>query len=240
MTSLKTLALAAALVGATAVSAQAATQTISDKAIIPTTTDDTVWPYVYDFTLKGFDTKLGKLTAVEFTLTNNATAVVQVQNNNHVAVDYTDASASIGLLVTGPGGISDLATYTATSAAGSVPEATEYIIGGQTIWVPSTTTVASSSGSTVHSVAPTNLGDFEVGSIALSYEATSPGGSYSGKSTSTNVFFGGTVYTGGVAEITYTYTTVPEPSTWAMMGLGFAGLGFAGMRSTRKSAARAI
>jgi PEP-CTERM motif len=29
---------------------------------------------------------------------------------------------------------------------------------------------------------------------------------------------------------------VPEPSTWAMMLLGFAGLGFAGYRRTRKPA----
>jgi hypothetical protein len=32
---------------------------------------------------------------------------------------------------------------------------------------------------------------------------------------------------------------VPEPSTWAMMGLGFAGLGLMGWRETRKTAARA-
>ncbi len=31
--------------------------------------------------------------------------------------------------------------------------------------------------------------------------------------------------------------TVPEPSTWAMLGLGFAGLAFAGYRSRRSSAA---
>jgi hypothetical protein len=31
--------------------------------------------------------------------------------------------------------------------------------------------------------------------------------------------------------------TAPEPSTWAMMVLGFAGLGFAGYRRTRKAAA---
>ena len=31
--------------------------------------------------------------------------------------------------------------------------------------------------------------------------------------------------------------TAPEPSTWAMMILGFAGLGFAGYRKSRKAAA---
>jgi hypothetical protein len=32
---------------------------------------------------------------------------------------------------------------------------------------------------------------------------------------------------------------VPEPSTWAMMLIGFAGLGYAGYRTSRKSAALA-
>ncbi len=34
-----------------------------------------------------------------------------------------------------------------------------------------------------------------------------------------------------------TATTVPEPSTWAMIILGFAGLGYAGRRAQRKPAA---
>jgi hypothetical protein len=34
-------------------------------------------------------------------------------------------------------------------------------------------------------------------------------------------------------------TAVPEPSTWAMMLLGFAGLGFAGYRASRRTAAHA-
>jgi PEP-CTERM motif len=33
--------------------------------------------------------------------------------------------------------------------------------------------------------------------------------------------------------------TVPEPSTWAMMLMGFAGLGFAGYRASRRTAAAA-
>jgi hypothetical protein len=42
----------------------------------------------------------------------------------------------------------------------------------------------------------------------------------------------------GTTGVTYTAvfnaSTVPEPSTWAMMLLGFAGLGFAGYRTSRK------
>jgi hypothetical protein len=34
-----------------------------------------------------------------------------------------------------------------------------------------------------------------------------------------------------------TSSAIPEPSTWSMMVLGFAGLGYAGFRTTRKAAA---
>ncbi len=37
----------------------------------------------------------------------------------------------------------------------------------------------------------------------------------------------------------WTLTGAPEPSTWAMMALGFAGLGFMGMRSRKASASAA-
>ena len=44
-------------------------------------------------------------------------------------------------------------------------------------------------------------------------------------------------------SVTYNYTpatpAVPEPSTWAMMGLGFAALAFAGYRQTKRPAATA-
>jgi hypothetical protein len=49
----------------------------------------------------------------------------------------------------------------------------------------------------------------------------------------------GAVYQGGVqfTSVTGSANIVPEPSTWAMMLIGFAGLGFAGYRTSRKSAA---
>jgi hypothetical protein len=39
-------------------------------------------------------------------------------------------------------------------------------------------------------------------------------------------------------QVTYTYTAVPEPSTWAMMLVGFGGLGYAAVR--RKRARRPV
>jgi hypothetical protein len=52
--------------------------------------------------------------------------------------------------------------------------------------------------------------------------------------------FGASGLTG---SITYDYTPatppIPEPSTWAMMLVGFAGLGYAGWRAQRRTAAAA-
>ena len=239
MTSLKTLALAAALVGATAVSAQAATKTFS--ANIPTSS---VFPYVYDFTLTGFDTTLGTLTGVELVLTNSATASVVVTNSNLVAESFSNANASVALTVTGPGGIVDTATYSAGPFSGTVAAATYYpanywALGQPAYTVDGQDSIPGESGSVIHDTFASDLDAFKVGTVQLSYTATSPGGAFSGQSV-TGVSFGGAVTTGGTAEVIYTYTAAPEPSTWAMMGLGFAALGFAGMRSTRKSAARAV
>jgi hypothetical protein len=47
---------------------------------------------------------------------------------------------------------------------------------------------------------------------------------------------GASVTTASVFE-NFTTPTVPEPSTWAMMLIGFAGLGFAGYRRARRLSA---
>jgi PEP-CTERM motif len=49
----------------------------------------------------------------------------------------------------------------------------------------------------------------------------------------TDLFVEGTSIVG---TLTVTVAGVPEPSTWAMMLIGFAGLGFTGYRASRKSA----
>jgi len=48
--------------------------------------------------------------------------------------------------------------------------------------------------------------------------------------------------TGGAEYVAFLTVTsgVPEPSTWAMMALGFAGLGFVGYRKTKKDAAALV
>ena len=59
--------------------------------------------------------------------------------------------------------------------------------------------------------------------------------------TFTNVSPAAHITGGTIASFTASFTgnasasAIPEPSTWAMMAIGFAGLGFAGYRSSRKA-----
>jgi hypothetical protein len=46
---------------------------------------------------------------------------------------------------------------------------------------------------------------------------------------------GGTPFPTFNATFSLSGAVIPEPSTWAMMLLGFAGLGFAGYRHARKA-----
>jgi hypothetical protein len=45
--------------------------------------------------------------------------------------------------------------------------------------------------------------------------------------------FGSVVFTTGSSD--FEFAAVPEPSTWAMLGIGFAGLGLAGYKRTRRN-----
>jgi hypothetical protein len=143
-------------------------------------------------------------------------------------LDPIDAAAYADLNTTGV--FADAATFdlnvsalTALSATIAVTSAGQFTPG--TLWLFSG---APFSGTLLDSEPLVFSGSAYTASFA---ELLGPGTYYAeitGRVNSTVLGVGGSVTTFGA---------VPEPATWAMMALGFAGLGFAGYRSSRKSIA---
>ncbi len=84
-------------------------------------------------------------------------------------------------------------------------------------------------------VAGTSPGDHIFNSVGSGF--STPTFTYSGGVTTVETF--DTNFSGGGPDLNFTLvgaaSTVPEPSTWAMMTLGFVGLGFAGWRRARST-----
>ena len=212
------LKLLAAAVAAAAITAPAFAQaaTVVENATIPISPV----PYTYAFSLPSFNTALGTLQSVTFELTDSTTAAVQIFNATAGALSFTNATASIPLTVTGPGGMSISDTITASVASGVATSGLNTFSG-----VTGTHSANTSFTS--------GLSAFESGSVVnLSYLADASQGTYTGTGP-TGLFFGGSANAGGTFEIIYNYAAVPEPATWAFLMLGLGGIG-AAMRTRRK------
>jgi hypothetical protein len=185
----------------------------------------TAVPWTDTINVPFFNSSLGTLTGVEILLTDTTSVAIQVTNNNSAPVNFTGATASIPLTVTGPGlgsgGLSQ--TITANLSGTANPGLNNFTPSSQTVVVPD-------------DIITTNLSQFETGSPSVTYVATAGLGTYSGAGT-TNLDFGGTANVTGSFEVIYDYTSVPgvpEPATWAFMMLGVGAIG-AAMRGRRKA-----
>lgn len=129
-------------------------------------------------------------------------------------------------------------TFTLGSFAlgnGTVPDYTSSFVLDVAFTVPAGTT-----GSNLFDAAITGSVSGNSGSVTINFDNTPQAFSFTGGSFTLAVNNDLTVSTRtdpqtvtGVITLT---VAVPEPSTWAMMILGFAGIGFFGYRRSRKSA----
>ena len=176
-----------------------------------------------------------------------------------VVIDFHEVGSNVIGSVSGSADLTDL-TLIATTILFAPGEVTPSK-GGASVGDPGETHFykgvvgPASFGTGGHTEASTGSGDF-VGEFAVSAFAQSPIVLFpkdyvSGTSlTGSSVFDGQSIQSLGLDPGTYVYTwgsgantdsltinfSVPEPSSWAMMGLGFAVLGFAGYNASKKAA----
>lgn len=180
---------------------------------------DTTVPFSKDFTLPGaYDPSIGYvpadgvLTQVTLSLTTTATAEIKVINTDVQSWGFSDATATIPVILTGPSSLQVTDTLTAGPISGTaLPAPADNVFPG----LPA-------SGST--SGDDPNLGFYAV-DTEVNFNAASGTAGYSGQSPapSFTVFFGGGAVAGGDFSATYTYI-VPEPSTLALLAVGAAGM----------------
>jgi hypothetical protein len=160
--------------------------------------------------------------------------------------DVTDAGGSLGYSAIGDNGTIGTKTYsygTPVSGsfapnAGNFPGRYDYEspctndTAGKICNSTYTFTVNAGTGGTLDFIAatPPTTGDFKGDNIYFVADLSIAGGT-------AGLCTGGSACTGDVGALltnsVVTTGTVPEPSTWAMLLIGFAGLGYAGYRKTR-------
>jgi hypothetical protein len=163
------------------------------------------------------------LTGVVITLTDTLTGQVGVFNNSGVAHGFTNAFATFTLTLSD--GVNNLsAAVTATVPSGIANP-------GPNVFPPG----SSESGSSSSSLITTGLAFYNTGpSVTLT--ASLPG-SFGGSEVGGNndLFFGGSATASGTVTLTYFFTSVPEPSSMVLIGIGGV-VGIFGRRAIRRRA----
>ena len=177
--------------------------------------------------LNQYDTlTLPALNAIILTVTTSEAANVGV-NNHSTTTDYgfTNATATVLLDLTGPGGLSNTLSTTATQASG-------------TALANSITNFPGLTSGTTYSVTLTgaNLAAYEgTGSVSLNFLALTGGALFGGTTSAPNntLFFGGGANLG--VNVMIDYQNVPEPASLAILGSAMLGMGL--IRRRRNHAA---
>jgi hypothetical protein len=175
-------------------------------------------------TLPKFDTTLGTLNSIIFTVSTSELANVAVSNASPTT-DYafTNGNAALTLFTTGPGGFFNSLLTSATVANGTALQNSVTFFSGLTGISSAATNIGSS-----------NFASYEgVGLANLIFDALVVGTNFSGNSAapSNTLFFGGGANLGVDVSIEYDFTVAaPEPASVALIGTAMAGLGVARRR----------
>jgi hypothetical protein len=204
LTMIAALGLLASLAGVTPSHAASVTYTSN-------TISETPVPFTSSVLIQKFDTSLGTLTGISFTIVADITATVKVVNLATTSETFTNAFTSDTVTTTGPGGFTLSTTPTASVASGTVA-------AGALNTYPGTT--GTSTGSSVYTGSFTPYEGPGSATVALGFAGGSA--SSGGTSPSSDILFGGSAAAGGYVKVTYTYTpsAVPEPTSMALLGIG--------------------
>ena len=179
------------------------------------------------FAVQKFDPSLGTLSGVTLRLDAQATAELLVFNSNTLAQNFSNASASIPLIVDvmTPDGLHLSITALSTRLSGVAAPGLNSYAG------------VTATASTSQILAPSQWGHYlGTGSGPALFSASFSEGRYAGEAPFL-VFFSGQAEAGGAFKIHYDYeptaSVVPLPAALPLLLAGVAGLGFAGRRRRR-------
>jgi hypothetical protein len=176
-------------------------------------------PDTVSLSLTGFNTDLGTLTGITFSVDLNDTSDLVVTDSSPSAQSFTDGEATVTFKITGPDNLTVLShAFVSDPASDTVPSGvTRTYPLADAVYMPS-------------SVPLSDLLAYEVAGAKDLPFALSVSAVYSGvpDSLDSGLFFSGSSQLLGQISIDYTYTpfNVPEPSTWVLLagGLGLLAL----------------
>jgi len=178
-------------------------------------------PWSTTYLANQFNPSLGTLTSVEIDVTSNIVASVLVFNDTSSTQSFTNATASIPITLTGPASLSLSATGTTTGQTGTVGPGLKETLPGVPTTASTSTTLTS----------PGDLAPYiGTGVSTLVFNYAAGDGTYSGTAAS-GVFFSGSATADASVEVIYNYTTtIPEPSSVILAGIGIVGVAAFGRR----------